>query len=148
MTKATGASKNDTRFKPGQSGNPAGRPHGARAKALVALDALAEGEAEGIVRTMIDKAKDGDVQAAAAILNRVWPARKGARPTFDLPAIDKAEDLPGAIASVTQQVASGDLSPDEAALIVGLLESQRKAIETADILERLERLEQAQSARS
>tara|TARA_B100000676_G_scaffold312672_1_gene388129 strand:+ start:3148 stop:3261 length:114 start_codon:yes stop_codon:yes gene_type:complete len=33
----------DTRYKPGQSGNPTGRPKGARNKATVAAEALLEG---------------------------------------------------------------------------------------------------------
>jgi hypothetical protein len=49
----------DTRFKPGQSGNPAGRRAGSRSKVLSALDALGEGEAESIVKAMIEKAKGG-----------------------------------------------------------------------------------------
>ena len=47
----------DTRFKPGQSGNPEGRPAGSRSAALVALDALGEESASDIVQAMIDKAR-------------------------------------------------------------------------------------------
>lgn len=137
MTGAKNTTKGDTRFKLGQSGNPAGRPHGARSKALVALDALAEGEAAAIVRAMIDKAKEGDVTAGTRILERVWPPRKGSRLTFNLPAVDKAEDLPAAIAGIARQVAEGELSPDEGVLVVSLLEAQRKAIETNDLAVRV-----------
>ncbi|MGC4024403.1 MAG: hypothetical protein QM744_04160 [Mesorhizobium sp.] len=51
-------------------------------------------------------------------------------------------ELPAAIASITEQVAAGDISPDEGALIVGLLEAQRKAIETVELVERVAALEQ------
>src|SRR4051812_21245115 len=95
-------------FRKGVSGNPSGRRAGSRSKVLVALDALGEGEAEAIVTAIIGKAKEGDAGAARTILDRVWPARKGARLTFDLPAVAKADDLPGAIAAVTRQVAEGD----------------------------------------
>ena len=37
-------------FKPGQSGNPSGRPHGSRNKATLALEALLDGEGEAITR--------------------------------------------------------------------------------------------------
>ncbi|ODT22147.1 MAG: hypothetical protein ABS35_15440 [Kaistia sp. SCN 65-12] len=94
-------------FKPGQSGNPSGRPKGIRSKVTVLLDALADGEAEEIARVMIDNAKKGDAMAARAILDRVWPARKGARVQFDLPDVTRAEELPGAIAAVNRQVADG-----------------------------------------
>ena len=132
----------DTRFKPGQSGNAKGRPSGSRSKVLVALDALGEGEAEDIVKVQIEKAKGGDSIAAKTILDRIWPPRKGARLQFDLPEVAKAEELPNAIAAINRQAAEGDISPDEASLIVGLLEMQRKAIETADLAERVASLEQ------
>ena len=73
----------DTRWKPGQSGNPNGRQHGSRSKVCVALEALAEGEAEEIVRAMIEKAKGGDSQAGRTILERICPPRKGARLSFE-----------------------------------------------------------------
>lgn len=132
----------DTRFKPGQSGNPKGRRAGSRPKVLVALDALGEGEAEGIVLAMVEKAKEGDATAARTILDRVWPPRKGARLQFDLPEVAKAEDLPGAIAAVTRQVAEGEMSPDEGAAIVSLLEAHRKALEMGELAARVAALEE------
>ncbi|MBU0584753.1 MAG: hypothetical protein KKB66_18470 [Alphaproteobacteria bacterium] len=131
----------DTRFKPGQSGNPNGRPAGSRSKVCVALDALGEGEAEAIVKAMIESAKAGDGQAGRTILDRVWPPRKGARLQFDLPEVTRADDLPGAIASVNRQVADGEISPDEASLIVGLLDAHRRSIETSELAGRLDALE-------
>lgn len=103
----------DTRFKPGQSGNPAGRRAGTRSKALLALDALAEGEADAIAKAMIEKAKEGDTTAGRMLLERIWPVRKGRGITFNLPEVTKADDLPGAIATVARQVAEGGISPDE-----------------------------------
>ncbi|MEP9387165.1 DUF5681 domain-containing protein [Mesorhizobium sp. KR9-304] len=132
----------DTRFKPGQSGNPNGRPQGSRSKVCVALDALAEGEAEEIVKAMIEKAKEGDGHSGRVILERIWPPRKGARLTFDLPEVTTAAELPGAIAKVNRQVADGGLSPDEGALIVGLLDAQRRAIETNDLADRIAAIEE------
>jgi hypothetical protein len=141
MTTA-GEPPKDTRFKPGQSGNPSGRPAGSRSKTCVALDALAEGEAAEIVKAMIEKAKEGDGQSGRVILERIWPPRKGARLTFDLPEVTKADDLPGAIAAVNRQVADGEISPDEGMLIVGLLDAQRRAIETSELADRVALLEE------
>ena len=129
-------------FQPGQSGNPQGRKQGSRSKVVVALEALGEGEVQDIVQALIDKAKAGDAVAAKPILDRVWPVRKGARVEFDLAPVSEAKDLPTSIAGVTEQVASGTISPDEGALIVGLLEAQRKAIETADLADRVSALEE------
>jgi hypothetical protein len=130
------------RFKPGRSGNPAGKPKGARNKAVQALERLGEAEAEAIVTALIEKAKGGDAMAAKPILDRVWPPRRGARLTFELPSINGPADLATAIGAVTRQVADGEISPDEGALIVGLLEAQRKAVETVDLAARIDALEQ------
>ena len=132
----------DTQFKPGQSGNPNGRPAGSRSKVCVALDALAEGEAQEIVKAMIACAKGGDAQAGRTILERIWPPRKGARLQFELPDVSKADELPGAIASVNKQVAEGEMSPEEGTLIVGLLDAQRRAIETSELAARVAALEE------
>ena len=135
------AETTDTRFKPGQSGNPAGRPEGSRAKALLALDKLGEEAAQDIVKAVINKAKAGDLQAAVPILSRVWPPRRGGRVVFDLPNVTTAAELPGAIADIGRQVSEGAISPDEGSMIVALLEAQRKAIETSELAERIAALE-------
>lgn len=142
MSAGNGDQLRDNRFKPGQSGNPNGRRAGSRSKVLVALDALGEGEAEDIVKAMIEKAKGGDAVAARTVLERIWPPRKGARLQFDLPEVTTAIDLPGAIATVNRQVADGDISPDEGALVIGLLEAHRKAIETSNLAARVAALEE------
>ena len=138
--------RKDTRYKPGQSCNPSGRKEGSRSRVCTALDALAEGEAEEIVTAMIASAKGGDGQAGRTILERIWPARKGARLSFDLPEVTKAEELPGAIASINRQVAGGDMSPEEGTLIVGLLDAQRRAIETNDLADRIAAIEEKMTA--
>jgi len=59
-----------------------------------------------------------------------------------MPEVAKAEELPGAIAHVNRQVADGEISPDEGVLIVGLLETHRRAIETSELAARLTALEE------
>jgi hypothetical protein len=137
-----GEGSRKTQFKPGRSGNPKGRPPGSRAKTLATLDTLGEDAAQAILVTMIDEAKGGDVSAARAVLDRVWPARKGARVEFELPEIARANELPAAIARINRQVAEGRLSMEEGALIVGLLEAQRKALETGELAARVVALEE------
>jgi hypothetical protein len=58
-----------------------------------------------------------------------------------MPKIDDAKDLPAAISGVLQAVSDGSISPSEGQSIVDIIESQRKAIETGELLERLEKLE-------
>ena len=52
--------KQGARFRKGQSGNPSGRPRGARNKTTLAVEALLDGEAEVLPRKAIERAKEGD----------------------------------------------------------------------------------------
>jgi hypothetical protein len=60
----------------GQSGNPSGRPPGARHKATVAAEALLDGEAEGLTRKALEMALDGDTVALRLCLERILPPRR------------------------------------------------------------------------
>src|SRR5215218_6978605 len=84
--------KQDTRFRKGQSGNPAGRPAGARNKATLAVEVLLDGEAETITRKAIELAKSGDITAMRLCLERIIPARKDRPVSFSLPQIQTATD--------------------------------------------------------
>jgi hypothetical protein len=74
-------------FKPGQSGNPSGRPHGSRNKATLALEALLDGEGEAITRKAIEKALEGDTAALRLCLERIYAMwqRMDLRPVRDQP---------------------------------------------------------------
>ena len=71
-----GQQQADTRFKPGQSGNPSGRPKGARHRTTVAIEALLEGEGEALTRKAIELAKAGDMQALRLCMDRLAPPRR------------------------------------------------------------------------
>ena len=66
------------KFLKGQSGNPAGRPRGARNRSTVLLQNLLEGEAEAITRKVIDLAKSGDMTAIKLCMDRLAPPRRSA----------------------------------------------------------------------
>jgi Family of unknown function (DUF5681) len=57
------APKHLTPWRPGQSGNPSGRPKGARNKITLVVEALLDDEAETITRKAIEVAKSGDMTA-------------------------------------------------------------------------------------
>ena len=130
----------DGRFKPGNPGGP-GRREGSRNKATLLLDALADGEAETILNKQIEKAKEGDQRAAEFILGRAWPARRGRPVSVDLPPIETAADLVKALGVVASAVAGGELSPEEGDAVASILDAKRRAIETTDVLARIEALE-------
>ena len=132
------------RFRKGQSGNPKGRAAGSRNRVLVALDAIGAEGAEAVLRKTVEAAQSGDMRAAELLLSRVWPARKG-RPVAlpGLPAIETPADLARALGSVAEAVASGAITPDEGQAVAAVLEAQRRAVETAELAERIARLEDA-----
>lgn len=59
----TGAKQADTRFRPGQSGNPSGRPKGSRNATTLALEGLLDGQANALTQKAIDLALTGDMAA-------------------------------------------------------------------------------------
>jgi len=59
MMSETAEAKQSTRWPKGVSGNPAGRPKRARHKYLLAVEALLDGEAEGLTRKAIELALPG-----------------------------------------------------------------------------------------
>jgi hypothetical protein len=137
-----------TRGRPFQPGNRLGRgrPAGSRNRATLILDALAEGEAEMLLRTVLEQAKDGDTRAAEMVLARVWPVRRGRPVTLSLPPIRGAVDVVAALGAVADAMAIGELTLEEASAAAGVIEANRRAVETADLDERLRRLEQTLGA--
>lgn len=71
----------------------------------------------------------------------VMPDAKSAPVRLDLPPLEGASDLVKAIAAIIAQLGMGNLAPDEAATIAGVLETKRRAIETADLEQRIAKLE-------
>jgi hypothetical protein len=130
-----------TRFQPGQSGNPAGRPKGSRNATTVALENLLDGQATALTPKAVDLALDGDMAALRLCMDRILPPRKDRPVTFDLPPIKSASDAAAVTSAILAAVAAGELIPSDAAEIGKLIDSYVKAFETAELAERLERLE-------
>ena len=134
--------KQDGRFQKGKSGNPDGRPPGARHKTTVAMEFLLDGEAEAIMRTAIDKAKEGDTTALRLCLERVVPVRRDRCLRFALPAIATAADAAQAAAALVTAVANGELTPAEAGELGKLIDNFVRALEAGEFEARLRRLEE------
>ena len=104
-------------FEPGKSGNPNGRRVGSRNKASIAIDALLDGEAETLTRKCIELAKGGDIAALRLCIERLNPPRKERPVCFEMPPMEKPADCIPVLASIMQGVATGDLTPGEAAAL-------------------------------
>ena len=143
--KTTGR-KHGHRWQPGKSGNPSGRAKGSRHAALRALDAIGAEAGTDIMAAVVTAAKGGDMRAADILLRRLWPERKGRPVQMDLPAIMAPSDIVAALGAVAGAVAAGELSPEEGAAVAGILEAQRRAVETVEMEARIAALEQSREA--
>jgi hypothetical protein len=132
-------------FPLGQSGNPAGRPKGARNKSTLAAEALLDGEAEEITRQAIQQAKQGNMVAIRICLDRLMPPRRDRHVSFGLPAIEKAVDAATACASIVSAVSRGELTPSEAGELMKVVEGYARVLQAVDYEVRLEQLERALS---
>jgi hypothetical protein len=130
-----------SKFKPGTSGNPSGRPKGIKDR-RVAMRALFEVHADKLVTTVVNLALAGDVQALRICIDRLIPPVREDRLQIDMPPITDVATCNQAQAQITTSVARGDLLPSEGEALAGLVEHQRRAMETDDLSRRLEAIEQ------
>src|SRR5262249_52422680 len=129
-------------FEPGKSGNPKGRPKGARNRVTVLAEALLDDEAEAVIRKLIEKAKEGDTTAMRLCLERLIAPRRGRPVAFQLPTkIETAADAARASSMVLAECAAGNLSPSEASEIMALISSHMRVLEVTEIEARLTALE-------
>ena len=131
-------------FEPGQSGNPNGRPKGARNKTTIAVEALLDNEAEALTRKVIDLALAGNMAAIRLCFERLLPPRRDRGVAFDLPKIESAADAVAASDAVLQSFAARILSPGEAADVTRLIETHLRAIELRQIETGMAALEKSQ----
>jgi hypothetical protein len=129
-------------FRKGTSGNPLGRPPGARNAATVIAEQLLDGEAEAITRKVIELAKQGDLTALRLCLERIVPPRRERPVNFTLPVINSVDHATKAMAAITAAVANGELTPTEAAELSRVIDGYVKTLETTEIERRLRFLEE------
>ena len=126
----------------GQSGNPSGKPKGARSRLTILGEKIMQDDADEIIQAVVSAAKAGDPTAMRLCVERLIPARKGRPVAFDLPKITKPADIVAALGAITAKVASGELTPDEAASVAAIIELKRRAIETVEMDHRIRVLEE------
>ena len=128
-------------FKPGKSGNPSGRPKGARNRATLAAEALLQGEAKEVTQTCIERAKAGDSTALRLVMERICPPIRERAIRVDLPPVTSVADLALALCGIMEAVAAGEITPGEGSAPCAMLGSVRQAMEAAQLGERIAEIE-------
>src|SRR5258707_1763982 len=122
----------DGRFAPGQSGNPNGRPKGARNRRSALAAVLKEGEQDRMLRLVAEKALEGDASCLKYCLDRLQPRWRAVH--LDLP--EGAESNGAAFhAAILRAAADGEITPDEAASLARSV-AARRPVMAAHLVER------------
>jgi hypothetical protein len=128
------------RGRPFEPGNP-GRPPGSKNKATRLIEQLMADEATAIGRKLIERALNGDPKCIQLCVDRLAPKRHGRTIDFQLPAINGPQDIVAAMATIAKGLSNGDLTAEEAAQLVQVLDRYREALALHDIANRVEALE-------
>ena len=137
--------KKISRWKPGQTGNPKGRPPGQ--SAITKMRASLASDVPDILAGLVLAAKGGDVQAARLILERVLPPVKAIEQAVEL-QLPEGGTLTAKAAAVLSAAAAGDLAPTQAAQLITALGTLAKITEIDELAARITSLEEKQNAKS
>lgn len=141
MPENTGKIQESSKFKRGQSGNPKGKPKGARNKSTLAAEKLLEGSLDRICRRIEEEAINGNMQAAKMVLERFLPPRKDRLIWLNLPEIKTYEDVLSASTLIISAICKGEISPSEGEALSRTIDLHSKILETTDHECRLQTLE-------
>ena len=125
-------------WKPGQSGNPRGRPPGAGQ--LAQLRASIAGDVPGIIKALTDAALGGDTQAARLLLERCLPPIKPIEQATPL-TLPTSASLSDQGRAVLAAVAAGEMAPSQGAALIGALGTMAKIHEVDELERRIAALE-------
>ena len=132
--------KKKSQWKPGQTGNPKGRPPGQ--SEITRLRAALAGDVPEILAGLVLAAKGGDVQAARLILERILPPVKAIEQAVEL-QLPADGTLTAKASAVLSAAAAGDLAPGQAAQPIAALGTLAKIHEVDELAARITALEAA-----
>ena len=130
--------KKKSQWKPGQTGNPNGRPPGQ--SEITRLRASLAGDVPEILAGLVTAAKAGDVQAARLILERILPPVKAIEQAVTL-QLPNDGTLTAKASAVLSAAAAGDLAPTQAAQLIAALGTLAKISEVDELTARIDALE-------
>jgi hypothetical protein len=122
-------------FKPGHSGNPAGRKPGSRNRASQMLETLIDGQADALAQKAVELALQGNATLLKSFIERLAPERRGRSIELDLGSISNSADLAAAHIKVLNALSSGKISAEEAVAISKVIDSTRVGLRAHELLE-------------
>lgn len=134
----------DHLFKPGQSGNPAGKPKGAGDKRLEIRRQLEARGAE-VVETLLDMAlNDRDPTALKLIMERISPKPRSDSVNLGIQVnnLNDREELRSMISEIIIRTLNGDVSDDQSRSIATLVKSASDIDDKLEMQKRLEIIEE------
>ena len=130
--------KKQNQWKPGQTGNPQGRPPGQ--SEITRIRASLAGDVPEILAGLVTAAKAGDTQAARLILERILPPVKAIEQAVEL-QLPNDGTLIAKASAVLSAAAAGELAPGQAAQLIAALGTLAKIIEVDELVARITALE-------
>lgn len=128
-----------TKFQKGKSGNPAGKPKGAKDR-RTELRALLQPYAAELLQKAVDLALEGDPAALRMCLDRICPTIKATAEPVET-NIPTTGTLAEQGQALFQAAAKGKISSDDASNLMSILAGQVRIIEATSLDERIQVLE-------
>jgi hypothetical protein len=135
-------------FKPGQSGNPAGRAVGSRNKKTLAAEALLFEHAQELVDDLVERAKRGEPAAMRLAMERILPTGRGRPLPIELPPVRSTEDAQVAAGVIMDALKQGALSAREAVDLINVVGALTRLTGTIEYIKKVVRREVARSAQT
>ena len=130
-----------------------GRKPGVPNKATAEIRRLAREHGPGAIQELARLSKEAQseqarISACNALLDRAYGRSQASQPIeLDLPDTSTIDGVTRSLTAILEATAAGRLTPPEAQSLSSVIETQRKAIETAELAARIERLEEAVARR-
>ena len=123
-------------FTKGRSGNPAGKPRGARHYTTRLAEAMLDGEAQALTRKAIELALSGDTFALKLCLERILPPRRERNVMLSLPDLRSPRDAGEVSAAILDAASKGKISLSEAAELARLVSAHVATLESSERYDR------------
>lgn len=127
-------------FKKGKSGNPTGKPIGAKSRLTKLREGLTK-DLPGLLDKVKSAALAGDMTAAKMLLDRTLPPVRAESAPVHIPELAEGKTLSEKAQAIINAVANGVLAPSIASELLSALGAVCKIIETDDLENRIAALE-------